>query len=65
MLRGEFVEHLKSDLSSMAKCDRFITITVMDLVIPKAAAKHDLLFNKPASGGLYNIYSTYINVNRR
>ncbi len=28
---------------------RFITITAMNLVTPKAAAKHELLFNKLAS----------------
>jgi hypothetical protein len=27
-----------------------MTITAMDLVTPKAAAKHELLFNKAASG---------------
>ncbi len=28
---------------------RFIGMAVMNLVTPKAAAKHELLFNKPAS----------------
>ncbi len=41
MFRDGFVEHL-----SVA---RIIAMTVMNSVTPKAAAKHDLLFNKPAS----------------
>jgi hypothetical protein len=29
-----------------------VSLTIMNLVTPKAVAKHDLLFNKPASGGI-------------
>jgi hypothetical protein len=29
---------------------QFVTLIVMNLVTPKAAARHQLLFNKPASG---------------
>jgi hypothetical protein len=31
----------------------FITITATNLIAPKAAARYELLFNKPDSGRLY------------
>ncbi len=46
---GGFVEH-KCDLSGTTKSDKLIELTVMNLVTAKAGAKHELLFNKPASG---------------
>ncbi len=39
----------KSDLSSTTKCDKLISMAIINLVSPKAGAKHEPLFNKPAS----------------
>ncbi len=39
----------KSDLSSTTKCDKVMAIMAINLVTPKAAAKQELLSNKPAS----------------
>jgi hypothetical protein len=36
-------------LGAQQSVTTFITITAMALVTPKAAAKHELFFNKPAS----------------
>jgi hypothetical protein len=45
-----------SDLSSTAKCDQLHSNDCNKLVASKAAAKPELLFNKPASAvGLLNI----------
>ncbi len=37
-----------SDLSSTTKCTKIISLAVVNLVTPKAGAKHELLFNEPA-----------------
>ncbi len=46
-----FLKKSKSDLCSTTKCDQnHISFTIINLVTPKAGAKHELLFNKPALG---------------
>jgi hypothetical protein len=47
--RGGFVEHLKSILSSTTKCDRNHISHISKLVTPKPQAKHEHVFNEPAS----------------
>jgi hypothetical protein len=37
------------DLSSSTKCDKDITMIIVTFVTPKAAAKLELVFNKPVS----------------
>ncbi len=57
-LANENWSHLKLELS-MSFCStnwpksvtKFIAMTVMNLVAPKAAAKHELLFNKSTFKG--------------
>jgi hypothetical protein len=46
---GGFVQHLSADLSSKQSVTKIISVTIMNWVTPKAGAKHELLFNKPAS----------------
>jgi hypothetical protein len=38
----------KSDLSGTTKCVEFVAMIAMNLVTPKAAAKHNNFFSKPA-----------------
>jgi hypothetical protein len=47
--RGWFVECLSQTLGAQQSVTKFIAMTVKNLVSPKAAAKHDFLFNKPTS----------------
>jgi hypothetical protein len=53
MSRGYYPEarllNKSSSLGAQQSVTTFITITAMALVTPKAAAKHELFFNKPAS----------------
>jgi hypothetical protein len=45
------VEHL-----SLTSATKVVTMIIVNLVTPKGAAKHDILFNEPASEvGLLNI----------
>ncbi len=39
----------KSGLSSTTKCDKIIFLAVLNVVAPRAGAKHELIFNQPAS----------------
>ncbi len=39
----------KSDLSSTKSVTKIIYLTIMNLVTPKAGAKHEVLFNELAS----------------
>jgi len=47
--RGGFVDHLSWTQAAQQSVTRIIVMDVMNSVTPKAAPKHDLLFNKPAS----------------
>jgi hypothetical protein len=47
--RGGFVEHLSPTLVAQQSVTKIIFVTMMNLVTHKAGAKHELLFNKPAS----------------
>jgi hypothetical protein len=54
--RGGFVEHLSQTQVAQKSVTRLKYITIMNLVTPKARAKHEPLFNEPASEvGLLNI----------
>jgi hypothetical protein len=46
MLRGGFVEHLSLTEVAQQSVTKIIHMTIMNLVTPKAGAKHELLFNK-------------------
>jgi hypothetical protein len=46
--RGWFVEHLSATQVAQQSVTKTISVTIMNLVTPKAGAKHELLFNKPA-----------------
>ncbi len=43
------VEHLSLTLAAQKSVTKTIHVTIMNLVTPKARAKHDHLFIKPAS----------------
>jgi len=43
------VEHLSLTLAAQKSVTKIIHVTIMNLVTPKAQAKHDHLFIKPAS----------------
>ncbi len=46
----ECIEHLSRTQVSQQSVTKIMSVTIMYLVTPKAGAKHELLFNKPASG---------------
>ncbi len=46
---GGFVEHPSRTQAGRQSVTQYITKIVIILVTPKAAAKHEILFNKPAS----------------
>jgi hypothetical protein len=48
--RDRFVEHLSLAYAAQHSVTRHIALMVMNLVTPKAGAKSELFFNKPASG---------------
>ena len=52
-VRGGFVEHLSVTKVAQQSVTKIISPTIMNLVTPKAGAKNELLFNKPASDSLY------------
>jgi hypothetical protein len=47
---GQFVKHLQWIKAAQKSVTRFTAITVLNLVTPKAASKHELLANKPTPG---------------
>ncbi len=47
--RGGFVEHLSWTSVAQQSVTKIITLIHINLVTPKARAKHELLFNEPAS----------------
>ncbi len=47
---GGFVEHLSLTKVAQQSETKIIYMTLMNLVTTKAAAKHELLFKKPATG---------------
>ncbi len=47
--RGGFVEHPSLTLVAQQSVTKIITLAVVNLVTPKAGAKHELLFNEPAT----------------
>jgi hypothetical protein len=47
--RGGFVEQLSATKVAQQSVTKIISLKTVNLVTPKAAAKHELLFNKPAS----------------
>jgi hypothetical protein len=47
--RGGFVEHLSMTYVAQQSVTKIIIVTIMNLVAPKAGARHELLFNEPAS----------------
>jgi hypothetical protein len=49
MFCGEFVERLSLTQVAQQSVTKIMSLTIMNLVTPKAGAKHELLFNKPAS----------------
>ncbi len=46
---GGFVEHLSKTCAAQQSVTKIIYLIFINLVTPKAAAKRELLFNKPAS----------------
>ncbi len=48
--RGGFVEHLSRTYAGQQSVTQYTIKIAMFLVTPKAGAKHELLFNKPALG---------------
>ncbi len=44
-----FVEHLSQTLVAQQSVTKIISVTVLNLVTPKAGAKHELLLNSQAS----------------
>ncbi len=42
--------NIKSDLIAQQSETKFMSMIIMNLVTPKVVAKHELLFNKLASG---------------
>jgi len=53
--RGGFVEHLSLTLLAQQSVTKYIAMTAINLVTPKAATKPELLFNKPAIGKVTGI----------
>ncbi len=49
-VRGWFVDHLSQTYVAQHSVTKIITLAIVNLVTPKVGAKHELLFNKPASG---------------
>jgi hypothetical protein len=49
MLRSAFVECLGRTWVAQQSVTKIISLTKMNLVTPKVGAKHEVLFNKPAS----------------
>jgi hypothetical protein len=47
--KGGFVEHLSGTYVPQQSVTKIITLMLINLVTPKARAKHEYLFNKPAS----------------
>jgi hypothetical protein len=47
------LEHLRHTLAAQQSVTEFITMAVMKLVTPKAAFKHELLFNKPTQEAVF------------
>ncbi len=47
-IRIHFVEHPSLTCAAQQSMNRFVTMTVIDLVTLKAAAKHSFLFIKPS-----------------
>ncbi len=47
--RGGFVEFLSCTQIAQQSVTKIISLEVVNLVTPKPGAKHELLFNKPAS----------------
>jgi hypothetical protein len=45
-LRGGFVEHLSLTQVAQQSVTKIICVKIMNLVTPKARAKHETLFNK-------------------
>ncbi len=46
---GGFVEHLSATLVAQQSVNNIISLAILNLVTPKVGARHELLFNKPAS----------------
>ncbi len=49
--RPLFVEHPSWNYVAQQSVTKIISMTILNLATPKAAAKHEFLFNEPASGG--------------
>jgi hypothetical protein len=47
-IRGGFIKHLSPTQVAQQSVTKIISPTIMNLVTPKAGAKHELLFNKSA-----------------
>ncbi len=48
-IRGGFVKHLSATWAAQQSVTKIIFVTFMNLVTPRAGARHELLFNEPAS----------------
>ncbi len=47
--RSRFVEDISPTKAGQQSVTKIISLTIMNLVAPKAGAKRELLYNKPAS----------------
>jgi hypothetical protein len=50
-----FVDHPSLTYATLQSVTKIIPLAIENLVAPEAGAKHELLFNKPASGTLVPI----------
>ncbi len=48
--RGGVLEYLSLTYEAEQSVTKIMSVTIMNLVKPKAGAKHELLVNEPASG---------------
>jgi hypothetical protein len=53
---GGLVENLSGTLVAQQSATKTISLTFVNLVTPKARAKHEVLFNKPASANRYGFF---------
>jgi hypothetical protein len=54
-IRVQFVERPSQTYAAQQIVNRFVTMSLIDLVTLKAAAKKKLLFNKPSSRAPYTV----------
>jgi hypothetical protein len=57
MYRGGFVEHLSRTYVSQQSVAKILSRVFINLVTPKVGAKHELLFNEPATGHMFTRFS--------